>query len=67
MTAVLLSRVSTLTFDFIGYGYARIREGHTDFSEHRHYLNTRLIEYAFGQIDRFVIFLHVDLFVPAKK
>ena len=57
MTAVLLSLVSTLIFDFIGYGYAWIREGITDFSEHRHFLNTRLIEYPLGQIDRLDLLL----------
>ena len=66
MTAVLLSLVSTLIFDFIGYGYAWIREGITDFSEHRHYLNTRLIEYPLGQIDRFDLLLQIHLGVHLR-
>ena len=53
-------------FDFIGYGYARIREVRTDFSEYRHYLNTRLIEYPLGQIYRFDLLLQIHLGVDLR-
>ena len=39
---------------------------HTDFSEHRHYLNTRLIEYPLGQIDRFDLLLQIHLGVHLR-